>query len=112
MTKREIKGWLKSEISEMVTVPEVTHSDGAYRSVYLGTATELDPCGRYHHVLSPNGYTSRCGRFWENLENVAQELGGWIEAGEGDPLDTFFCLPREDDNLPLITQAIALVKEH
>ena len=40
-----------------------------------------------------------CGVHLENpltadgLEKAANRLGGWIESGEGDPCDVFFCLP-------------------
>jgi hypothetical protein len=27
---------------------------------------------------------------------VAEELGGWIESGEGDPTDIFFCRPVKE----------------
>lgn len=63
-----------------------------YQGIYLGSYMSLDPCGRYHHCLSPNGATDRCERFWEALERAADRLGGWIESGEGDPTDIFFCM--------------------
>jgi hypothetical protein len=67
-----------------------------YRSVYIGSYMTLDPCGRYHHCLSLNGANSRCEAFWEALEKAADRLGGWIESGEGDPTDIYFCLPLEE----------------
>ncbi|MHA2220327.1 MAG: hypothetical protein ACXACY_30995 [Candidatus Hodarchaeales archaeon] len=62
-----------------------------YKSVYIGSWMYLDPCGRYHHVISPNGLTQRCANFWESLDKAAERLNGWVECGEGDPTDIFFC---------------------
>ena len=59
------------------------------RRVFLGTVFALDPCGRYHHMLSPNGYTQKCGRFWESLERQLEKRGLWLASGEGDPCDQF-----------------------
>ena len=66
-----------------------------YQTCYIGSFMSLDPCGRYHHAISPNGLSQRCERYWEALEKAAGRLGGWIESGEGDPTDIFFCLPHE-----------------
>jgi len=83
-------------LADMVKV-EAFGSDEPYYSTFLGTVMALDPCGRYHNILSENGYTDRCGAFWEALEKAAGRCGGWIENGEGDPCDVFFCLPSEDE---------------
>lgn len=91
ITIAELTVELKSMIPHMETVEG--DGDETYRSIYLGSFLSLDPCGKYHHVLSPNGVTEDCEEYWENLEKAATELGGWIQSGEGDPLDTFFCLP-------------------
>lgn len=96
MTKREMVKALRSYIPEMEQVAPEYPNDDPYRSVFIGTFMALDPCGRYHHILSPNGITSRCERYWENLEAAANELGGWIEDGEGDPCDQYFCLPADE----------------
>ena len=69
--------------------------DEVYMTNYLGSFLSLDPCGRYHHVLSPNNVTRTCEKFWENLNTAAEDLGGWIESGEGDPLDIFYCFSKE-----------------
>jgi len=86
---------LRDAIPFMETVED--WEGNRYRSIYLGSYMSLDPCGRYHHVLSPNKVSSRCERYWEALEKAAERLGGWIESGEGDPTDIYFCLPAEDD---------------
>lgn len=98
MTKREIKAALKETIPSMEQGILSCGADEPYRYTYIGSSLSLDPCGRYHHIFSPNGVTKRCERYWENLEAAASELGGWIESGEGDSLDTFFCLPSEEEN--------------
>ena len=69
--------------------------DDPFVSTYLGSFLSLDPCGKYHHILSPNNITRTCEKFWENLNRAAEELGGWIESGEGDPLDTYYCFPKD-----------------
>lgn len=85
-----------AEQPESMTVVTREEYDGdGKRLEFLGTVMALDPCGRYHHCLSPNGVSSRCEAYWEALERAAERLGGWIENGEGDPCDVFFCLPLE-----------------
>ena len=71
--------------------------DEPYESSYLGSFMFLDPCGRYHHFLSPNGATPECERYWENLNNSADELGMWIQAGEGCSTDIYLCKPVTQD---------------
>ena len=76
-----------------VNYPERVKSDeGYYNSYYIGSYLYLDPCGKYHHVISPNGVTQRCINYWKSLDKAANKLGGWIESSEGDPLDTYFCV--------------------
>lgn len=85
---------LKDAMTGMETIEAC---EGTYRGAYLGSYMSLDPCGRYHHCLSPNSATDRCERFWEAIEEAASRLGGWIEGGEGDPTDIFFCLPADEE---------------
>ena len=59
------------------------------RYLYLGSVFSLDPCGRYHNVISPNGATESCGAFWETLEAEASRHGFSIVGGEGDPTDVY-----------------------
>jgi hypothetical protein len=93
MNKREVKRYIKSIMPDMEEVENLYEDEGTYKSIYLGSFMSLDPCGKYHHILSPNGATSRCEAFWERLERAANELNGWIETGEGDPTDIYFCMP-------------------
>ncbi|MBW1953645.1 MAG: hypothetical protein JRI66_11280 [Deltaproteobacteria bacterium] len=80
---------LRGYLGRMVLT--VDYEGRPYWSAYIGSYMSLDPCGRYHHVLSPNGASARCERYWEALERAAEKLGGWIESGEGDPTDIYFC---------------------
>ena len=93
MTKKEIKMELKrikeNEKFEVMETAEVY--DETYYSYYLGSFLSLDPCGKYHHILSENGITQKCERFWDNLESACSELDMWTESGEGDALDVFLC---------------------
>jgi hypothetical protein len=70
-------------------------SEGYY-SNYLGSFMSLDPCGKYHHILSPNGATQECVDFWDTLNELAEEKGMWIEGGEGDPTDIYLCTAVKD----------------
>jgi len=66
-----------------------------YMMNYLGSYMSLDPCGKFHHFLSPNGIQKRCMRYWNNMEKAAYKLDMWIEAGEGDGCDVYLCKPIE-----------------
>lgn len=90
MTKQQIKSELRALIPQMERVEEFA-GDLAYMSVYLGTFMALDPCGRYHHMRSPNGITAKCERFWKRLDRAAEELDCWIMSGEDAPCDIYLC---------------------
>lgn len=94
MTKKEMKKWLLEEKEKMEIVDnnwKAVFGDepDKIKSVYLGSYMSLDPCGRYHHILSPNGVTKKCLKFWEDLENVAESIKCYITVGEGDPTDIY-----------------------
>ncbi len=74
----------------MILSEDQGDGEGTFLHAYLGSFMHLDPCGRYHHCLSPNGATTRCEGFWLSLEKAADKLGGCISSGEGDPTDIFF----------------------
>jgi hypothetical protein len=92
MTKKELKKSiqriLKTEHFEKIEDYEDSNPFEAY---YLGSSLSLDPCGKYHHVLSPNGITPKCERFWNNLESVCNELNVWTDSLNEDGLDVFLC---------------------
>jgi hypothetical protein len=60
------------------------NTDNVLASMYLGTTMGLDPCGRLHHMLSPNGVTDECVTFWEDLESELEERGLFLFGDEGD----------------------------
>ena len=62
-----------------------------YQMNFLGSYMSLDPCGKYHHSLSPNGVTKKCANYWNNMEKACNELDMWLEPGEGDGCDIFLC---------------------
>jgi hypothetical protein len=81
---------LKGYIPYMEKVTDMDNNE--IQSVYLGSFSTMDPCGRYHHCISPNGLTPRCMNYWGSLDKAASKLNGRIESGEGDPLDIYFCI--------------------
>jgi len=82
----------------MPNMEKVENMDGEkILSQYLGSYMSMDPCGKYHHCLSPNDVGEECIQYWENLEKAADNLGGWITSGEGDPTDIFFELPNNKE---------------
>ena len=95
--KREMTRALKKMIPDMEYNEGVFEDEGYYH-YYIGRYMSLDPCGRYHHILSPNNVTQRCINYWERLEAAAYNAGGWIQSGEGDPTDIFFCVDVETYN--------------
>ena len=82
---------MKQELIEALeSGEEYQDYDGNHiKGAYLGTYMALDPCGRYHHALSPNGATDECLEYWETLEECADEIGAYITSGEGDPCDIY-----------------------
>ena len=103
MSTVQLAMWAKSHIESQEWGPA---SDGdklrQERMIFLGTVFALDPCGRYHHMLSPNGLTAKCERFWESLERQLEKRGMWLESGEGDPCDQYAGQSRdlEYDEVP------------
>jgi len=95
MSTVQLAKWAAREIESAEW--ETVDFDRQERMVYLGSVFALDPCGRYHHMLSPNGYTNRCGRFWESLERQLEKRGLWLASGEGDPCDQYAGQSRDID---------------
>jgi hypothetical protein len=90
-TKKDIRREMKRILVEEKFEPMTDMEGAEYECYCLGSFMDLDPCGRFHCTISPNGITKRCERYWDNMESVASELGCWIEPGEGDPTDIFLC---------------------
>lgn len=98
MTKREIRREIRRIRCEGEWYPHSdTMNDYPYWACFIGSYMAVDPCGRYHHCLSPNGVTKRCTHFWTALEDVADELKMWIESGEGNATDIYLCRPLTPD---------------
>jgi hypothetical protein len=68
--------------------------DGFIGRSFLGTVMGLTPSGKVYMPWSTNVTPAEAEedeRFSVALEKAAAEHGGWIENGEGDPCDIFFC---------------------
>ena len=90
MSTVQLAIWAKAHIESQEWGPsEDRDPHRQERQIFLGTVFALDPCGRYHHMLSPNGATRKCERFWESLERQLERRGMWLSSGEGDPCDQF-----------------------
>jgi len=92
----------------MANFPQYT----AWPSELIG---QIDAQRKIEQQVQPEFSCPRCGglgsyeayqdqEYWQALEDVASAHGGYIEQGEGDPLDTFFCITidnpedEEDDD--------------
>lgn len=97
MSKEQIKRELECSINFGYTNYDVDEYGNKYVSYYAGSFMQFDPCGRYHHLFSPNGITSICEDFWEDFEEVVKELGYEMESGVGDPCAIFLCKYSNDE---------------
>lgn len=68
---------------------------------FLGTVFDMYPSGKYHTVWAQTNITLleyiKDGAYSEALDTAAALYGGWIESGEGDPCDLFFCRIVDSD---------------
>ena len=67
-------------------------------SHYLGWSIYINPSGKYYMPWCSNQTeedVEEDSKFWEALEKVASKYGGYIQSGEGDPLDTYFVISKE-----------------
>jgi hypothetical protein len=67
--------------------------DGHVGVSYLGKHWDLFPSGRFYAPWSATYAWERRkdSSYAEALESVATKHEGWIESGEGDPTDVYFC---------------------
>ncbi len=101
MPKKNITDMIKRVMAEPHEVIPGTEDGQIFKSWYLGTYTNLDPCGKYHSFLYENGMSEKCTLFWQEIEESCVALGVTLETGE-DPVDVYivkeeeyFCLPSE-----------------
>ena len=68
---------------------------------YLGTVMALTPSGKYYTPFAASGVTedeAEADAAWcAELDRQAEQHGGYITSGEGDPCDVLFALPLDDD---------------
>jgi hypothetical protein len=62
-------------------------------NVCNGTGVIPHACNQCGGTGSHEAYQDQV--FFEVLDRIAELNGGWIEAGEGDPTDTYFVMPIE-----------------
>lgn len=86
------------EWGHVVTSARQDVSDKECGRYFLGSILSLTPSGKYYMPWCTN-YTQaeveEDERWYIALEMIALALGGWIEFGEGDPLDLFFVTDLE-----------------
>lgn len=71
-------------------------NDCKYAALYIGSVLSIFPSGKFYTPFANSNIENvrealidECYR--EALESKLDSLGLWMESGEGDPLDTFFC---------------------
>jgi hypothetical protein len=68
---------------------------------FLGSVMVLTPSGKFYTPWACSNVTEDEAHededYWEALERIAADHDGWIESGEGDPTDIFFCLDAEKE---------------
>lgn len=72
------------------------YGDSSVGRCFLGSVFALYPSGKYYTPFASGNVseseTYQDELFADALETIAESFGGWIESGEGDPCDIFFCL--------------------
>ncbi len=93
MRQRE---WKKLFIGYMTNGIKTETDNGWNMESYIGSVFSLMPSGKYCMPWSSN-VTEKVSiqdeRERERMEKAANELGAWVESGEGDPTDLFLCWP-------------------
>lgn len=94
--ERVIKGWFDPdadfhlEYSNWLWTLDYSKWTGCWTAtLYLGRVYNFDPCGKYHHLLSPNGVQKRCIFAWEEFEQAIEKLGMATVSNEGDPTELY-----------------------
>jgi hypothetical protein len=84
----------ESRIAEYPDCNDGCDGSGHVGKVYLGSVMALTPSGKFYTFWTTNQTSrdvDRDTRWYAALEQVATKYEGWIESGEGDPTDLFFC---------------------
>ena len=88
--------WLEMQKHLEINTHE-EYTEGVY---YLGTVFNLFPSGKYYMPWCTNfslEEASEDEKYREALEKIAQSFDGYIENGEGDPCDVYFCKLIENE---------------
>lgn len=92
--------WQQLETDTLDNLDTIDYSGEKLGRVYLGSALDLNPSGKYWVVWAASNVndieTAKDIAFNQALDRIASKYGGWIESGEGDPLDQYFCKSYED----------------
>lgn len=79
-------------------------------SAYLGNLLNMYPSGKYYVPFACSGVTEEEAMldegYREVLDQWADSNGGWIQCGEGDPLDLFFCWGNQEGMLAKVMKEI------
>ena len=75
--------------------PDSYDDHALYGRVFLGTVFALSPSGKYYAPWDT--LPTQDSIFYDALNVVAEQHGGWIECGEGDPCDLFFVRKIESE---------------
>jgi hypothetical protein len=100
----EIQAWQWDGIvSEARDNPADSWDDSdLYGSCYLGSVLSLSPSGKYYTPYAHGNVSeseAMIDSLWfEALEQIARDNGGWIESGDGDPLDQYFAIRIDSDD--------------
>lgn len=89
-----------SDALDNPTEDSYDESESPYGTTFLGTVFGLTPSGKYYLPYACSNVSeneAKLDELWfEALDNIAKSFDGWIESGEGDPCDLFFCINIPD----------------
>jgi hypothetical protein len=76
-------------------------NDCKYAALYVGSSLSIMPSGKFYMPWACSNIENvrealQDEAYQQALEDKLGSLGLWMESGEGDPLDTFFCKSLDD----------------
>lgn len=93
-------GEILSDALDNPTEDQWGDSENPCGTCYLGDVFSLTPSGKYYQPYACSNVSeneAKLDELWfEALDNIAKMFDGWIESGEGDPCDLFFCINIPD----------------